>query len=188
MAYADWRKDYAGAARARPELQARLWNLENETRISGSRGSFKRHLGQLHSQEQAKGSRPAESAESALVRATGELEDPNSQRLGKLQFDADSLPQSSVLTHVSAMGAARNCSLTMIDPDDPPRQVQLHPLQTREVHGTRVPRRRFIWVTWAPGADSLPDNATALKRELGLAHYEASSAEFVGEFWLGEGA
>ena len=172
MAYADWREEYEGAAQDRPELQARLWNLENETRVSRSRGNFKRRLGQLHRQEQAQGSWPNESAESAMNRAIEELGDPNNTMLGKLQFDADSPPQSTVLTHVSALDVSRYYTTSVVDPDDPPRQVQLHAPQTREVNGTRVPHRRFVWVTWPPQGDALPDNATALKRELGLAHYQ----------------
>ena len=169
--YQQWRSDYHTAAGVDPALQAQLWNLENEHRVPKVRGSFKRKLGRLHTLQLGTGASPADAAKESLQQGIRETKPVGNKWLGRLSSTAGNLLPHTLATHLSSGMVAKNRPEVYIDPKAPPRRVVLNPIKSTIRGGARVSDGRFIWTTWATTGSHLPDDAAAVKRELGLAHY-----------------
>jgi hypothetical protein len=177
MKYEDWRTPFLAnstpedlATRAR---EAQVWNLENENRAVKVRSQFKRHLAAIQGKHERAGKTAAEAAEDASHQAIEELGQGDGKWLGALPCTPTDGVPTEVVTYLSLEDIiAERLSKTVVDTANPPTTIEIHPANTREdVDGFREPFRRFVWITWAPNTTPLPEDATQLRRELGLSHY-----------------
>ena len=81
---------------------------------------------------------------------------------------------------VTSVELARYRSRAYIDPRRPPRFARAdRPLKTHTgPDGKPQPRSRFIWFTFEYGG-TLPEDATTLARELGLAHLATGPSSYL---------
>ena len=161
MTYLKWKKSLALIVQNQPNEYARLWNLEHETRINKKSVQFKRLIGRKYKSQR--------SAIDALNEAIEETKPINSKWLGSLKFSGR-LP-NSVVTYMDSLTLSRYYSRTFFNPKSPrpSRSVTLsRPLMASLSGGKWVPAKRFIWITFDR---NLPQDPTAVKREMGLDHY-----------------
>lgn len=186
MTYMDWKHDFEPVAQGDPERYAQLWNLEHETRISKEVGLFKRRIGHLHQHRQHASASPQQNAVVAFDEAIDETKPVNSKWLGCLETtNAPHLPNTVITTIVKYRYKEE-----YVDPYQPMRDpFKLNrPLKTESrkgASGNWVPARRFIWVTFSTSDQApLPQDATTVKREMGLDSPEYSPGVFIYRFEL----
>lgn len=163
MPYAQWRAAYgtAAAGDGGHRLLARLWNLENESRIPEAMRQFLAALGQRHL------SAPDNAASTLAAFVAQQLRPVDSPWLGTLPRQA--APPRPLVTHRHPDAAA------YAHPGTNPGSSTRRP--SRQVQFPFGRDRRFVWVTFADdrGQQVSGTDPTAVVRQLGLAHYPEGS-------------
>lgn len=177
MSYDQWRRDLDPVAASNDRVRAQLWNLENETRIPAALSDFKTFIGGHYTAAQAGA---GGSAADTLQAACDDCKPPDSRWLGRLPWSDSADVPAAVNTFITASDADRY-KVEDFERDRPPSEIHLQRFKGVRTSGTANayrPWKRFIWVTWpTQGHPELPSDPTAIKRELGLAHFR--EAEFV---------
>ncbi|MBI3892850.1 MAG: hypothetical protein HY303_15110 [Candidatus Wallbacteria bacterium] len=171
MTYSTWKSAYEKhVASAGAKAEARLWNLENETRIDGECERFKDRLGELFVEESHKGLAETEASAAALERAVQELRPGRHPSLGRLESaDRTAIP-ASVETYLDTNEIGWRYPTAFFRG----RSVELPgPLKCLSSPGNWVRHRRFMWITFETGGTRVSrESPTAIKRELGLPHFK----------------
>lgn len=176
MSYDLWKAAIAAARPHNPRLHAKCWNLDHESRVAVEMGRFCDALGAEHADALGRTADPVEAASAALDVVVERLRDCGCKWLGLLKVaKTDGIP-ATLVTHVSRRSLKRYCVEAKLDEL---RRVVLDTAFKVKPDGTLV--SRFIWMTFAPGG-GLGDDPTALKRRLGLDHFDEGDTVWRMEF------
>ena len=179
MTFDDWKASFDLESAGNPSNFARLWNLTHETRIPTGLVSFRNLVVDHYKAVLLAGSsRPASDA---LIRAISECVSLSSHWLGLLPSTSKAHlggPTAELVTNLRARDIARSATRTIVDEDNPPLQVRIHPPGATFENGLLELFKRFVWVTWESTGNRLPDDPTLVKKELGLDHFPADGYIF----------
>ena len=176
MTYETWRAAHLARVGGDSRHRARVWNLDHEERVAEV-SEFKHAIATRWAEA---GSPDDGSIEAILDASIGETRAVASKWLGLMAVAAGAtrrIPRRTY-THVSGEQAARYGSRAPIDPRRPFATVELPRFKWRESRGGLELESRFIWVTWPIPGRRLPRDPTVVKRELGLAHFDAGDCVY----------
>jgi hypothetical protein len=172
MSFRAWKLQVSGGAGGSPELTARVWNLAAETRIRPHLAAFRRRLGSLYKVALSGGLGPNQACLVALNLACEETRAARSKWLGLLPVGYSHLMPGFMMTCIPLTDFQRYYASGPVDTNNPPRRLRFSSPYKLSSSG---PVCRFIWLTFSSAGNPLPDDPTALARELGLAHYRSGT-------------